>query len=576
MALSTQSLRFQGWRKRKPGDPCTHTAFRLPAAIGLPSAIGLLLAVVGGAPAFGQITTPIETNVGKVAGAAGQEVVQSPLIQQFNYGFRPAYQQNGWSFSSSLFQTNFDTRFFSGYWHSNVAARKDTPFAIGPLSLQLSRWRTDLIMSDNVDATRDPRSGWVARSGLSAEIFFQLNDSFFFRLSGELVWLPFKNKIGLNGFSLYDQISDGAAVMADLGLGNNFLMGWRGRVNEWDVSVFNALQNEWLSAFWRPDARANLSYSVWDPVTFEAIDRAGRYSFGASSVRGAPEDGGDASFNEFSRGLGDRSRVLRNVTAVNLGRNLERVEARFDLSVSNTYEWRKREGASGTDETRTQGATASVYSVRDNLRFRPFAVGKVFRRDNENWMESGTVGVVAPLTDQVNAVGQVGYTRLANRTETSTYRVGLRHVAGPYTVHSASWRKEVYDDYRVRKGWDYRLSQVLGSRLSGTFIHSQGRNEFFDGSGTVSRDETWVGQLTFSVNPRLYLNAMWMYSRHKQDLLAVADFTSEQYQVRVNLVQELKNNSRFIATYMNHDVSTPNPDGGYIENALFLTFERDF
>lgn len=543
---------------------------------GLRVGLCLLGTLCGGAGALqAQIVTPIDSSLISAAQGVRQPIAQSAAIQQFSYGLSPQYQREGWSYSSNLFQTSFDPQLFSSFRRARGTDFEKATFNFGPLAIDLNRWRTQVIASDNVNATPVAESGWIARSSLSIQVSLRLSESFFLRLSGDLTWLPLQNKIGLNGFDLSDSFGDRSGLSASMGLGNNLSMGWRGIINGWEVLAFNALQNDWLSAQWDATASANLAYSVWDPVTFESVDRAGRYAFGSSTRYGSLEDGGVAELRSTSTSLGDRKESLRNVTGLNATRDLESVGARFDLSVSNTYEWRDRPSSDETNETRRQGVTATVHSVRDNSRFRPFMVGKVFRTDNHDWSESGAVGVTSQLTDQVSGVASVGYVRLPSNVETTTFRLGLRHVAGPYTVHSASLRREVYDDYRVRTGLDYRLSQVLASRLTGTFLFAIGESETFDGTGFVNYDESWGIQLSLKLSEALRVNASWFYNRQRGVDDSPPDFVSERYQFRLQAVQDLKSVGRISAVYLHDDYSTTSLIKDYKENVIFLTYEKD-
>lgn len=531
--------------------------------------------LLGSAPLTAQLTNPVTPAISQGMATATAPLANAPFVQPYSYGLSPSYQNGGWNYSTTLFHTSFSPRMFSGFRGNPSVLAQGRTVDLGPFGLTLTRVRSEMIASDNVNATPDKESGWIARTSLGAELSWRFSDNFFFRVSGELVWLPLVNKVGINGFGLEDALTDRAGLAGSIGLGNNLAIGWNGVINDWDVTVFNTLQNEWLSAYWRGDATPRLELSVWDPLTFEAIDRAGRYSFGTNRAANSWDTDGTLVTSEESYGLGDRNRVLRNTTGVTAGKDLETVEARFDLSVSHTYEWKRAEGATETTETRWQGVTATGYSMRENARFRPFVVGKVFRQDNDGWWQSGTVGVISPLTDQMSLIADVGHVRTPTDRDTETWRVALRHVAGPYTVHSATYQRRVEDDLRVRTSYDYRLSQMLGSRLAGTFLYSRGRGESLIAPFRETEDETMMVQLAWDFNPSLQLITTWLHTRQWSTDLASAGTASERYQFRVELIQDLKNYGRLTARFIHDDYNSTNLSPGYVENVFYLTLDKD-
>jgi hypothetical protein len=388
--------------------------------------------------------------------------------------------------------TNIDLPDFRGSFPllQRGFAPEEADLKIGPIYFKLRHLSAAVLASDNIEHSEDDReSDVIGIVSVGGQILAQLSEGFQIAASGTFVYLPFEGEAGFNGFGLRSPYSFGVAASPTA----------RTQVI-WQPVVFGlplTIADEFTVGMARFSNGAYDGFSIYDGSNFDEQDRAGIYTFGA---RGAGEaDFRSTTIDEDTEILYYSNEISLSTYAYLPGQNL----FRFRASHENLW----YDG----DEDRYELASvrdrvfASIESVRENLRFKPYIRYDYFHRDNpEINNHRAFVGVRGPITDLLYFRGEIGAVwRTEEDQQDLLWRLGLYHQPGPYTWQSLEYQRDLSDfQDELRQQVIYRINKTLGPELSASAYTSYGWIEDEIDSG-FDRTEWRSGiRFTYLASPR--------------------------------------------------------------------------
>jgi hypothetical protein len=336
----------------------------------------------------------------------------------------------------------------------------------GPFFLQANELTGALLVSDNVNFTpNNERWGAIAELRLRLSAILQITPTFRLTVSGNIIYLPFNNQIGVEGFG----IGDAFGFVADEAIRpvTHLQLAYNTHWADWEVQMADDFTVNYLVI------GGEFDYFVRgheQPDTIHAEDREGRYVFQNGTT--IP-----------TQGVGDRQsdrldfRVylqLQNIVAGSASRMLP-TETRMSFGASHSDVWFQ-----GNDTAGTNGLGFSNYSVdrvfatlrneRESMRFKPFAFYDAYRYNYDpNWTHQAGAGLNGPITDYLFFHALAGYSwggSLLKNTE--FYRFQLVHTPNPYTWHSISYSRVLTEPVaEIRDTYRYTIHQILGMHLTG-------------------------------------------------------------------------------------------------------------
>lgn len=406
-----------------------------------------------------------------IPGLEGLEGLQQVGFEQQTapLDFRALNFELGSQSNRSTFGTDIDNRLgpfldldsFGLPFFDTGMALDEADFSLGPLGINFRRLTASVVFSDNMNFTHDNEEvGVIGVANVAFNVIFQPLDNFHLMLRGDLVALPFEKKIGINGLGIQDPVNAALGLTGGTRNLTQMQLYYNIEAGDWDIEFMEdfGVQFGSGSAFLSNFEVDGILYA-WDPLVFEEIDTTGRYNF-SSEGTSKGDRASDFDFRNNTTGNYEDPNIISTNTLGNtIGYTLP-LETDFKLSTYRQDRWFTRNGQTSQDTT--IGGRVLLASNRKNLRFKPFTIFRytVEPRTSTGW----NLGLQSQLTDNMNAITSYGQT-----DDNDTWRIALRHQFNSTTIHSASYRREMFL-FDIREAWDYRISKVLGFKLTGDLI----------------------------------------------------------------------------------------------------------
>lgn len=472
-------------------------------------------------------------------------------------------------------QLGFPNLPYTPFLHRGFAP-EDAHLKLGPIYVRFGEAMGALLASDNVNLDAVNReAGCIAVVRLGLTVVAQLTEGWQFAVSGLISYLPFTGKVGVDVTSGLDTGFGSFLLGVDYAPLLKSQLSYQVTLGDWPLVFADEAQinrgwyaNETRDDFYRFNGRSSIG---------QYEDRAGRYVFAAPYTRFRTNSFFDRQRNgSFKQDNFDLT-YLSNVVSVATSRLLpNEVQAsarayREDLWFYNNG----NQGDSGLPHWR-EVATVELNSQRENLRFKPFMGYEVVKTSQ---MDSGVdqdvyVGVRGPITDQLSLYSKISLARGYTGEEGVFWNVRLDHQIGPYTTESLSYERrwtEFHDE--IVQELEYRLRQILGPDLIGTFYAAHGRIENRFGQMTSAEDTRLGLLLTYDMSPRTQMNlgATFAQTDNNQDNTTVRTWTA-RYDINYHATDALT--ARLLYQYQKTEVDQANSD--YYENMVMLMLTKTF
>ncbi len=438
---------------------------------------------------------------------------------------------------------------------------KDADLKLGPLFLKLRALTAGILFSDNIHHSNENRESdviGIVRLGITAIV--QLTEGLHVAVTGNLVWLPFENKFGIAGFGLfapYDIALDGSPLL-------HSQVTWETKIGAWDV-VFS---DDFTIDAARITAGDRDTLDIFEGGQFNEVDRAGRYAFRApgrnsDSHHRNIDDNTEAEILYYSNKIGvEAERLLPGPVRLRVGAYHENL-------------W-YNQGNRGLPRLRDV-VNASIYSERENQRFKPFAAYRGVHTDQiDGFRHEIRLGINGPITDQLFLHADVGlFHQDDNGTNRFLYGLQLRHIAGPYTTETLTLRRHYNDlSNELRDDAIYHIEQVLGPKIRAAAFVSY--SEVADLSDDGYDRTEWRTGVRFTLDPgprtTIQLSGLYTDRRYNSDDLG----HHETYTARLHLTYRFTDTlvARLLYQYQTRDSSRERDN--FDENLVFLTVTKYF
>lgn len=471
--------------------------------------------------------------------------------------------------SAARFRSGLNLDLSAGVpWIERGGRPEDFMMKVGPLYLDIRDIEGTVLYSDNANWSEDdPVSdvGEVVTVGLGG--ILQLSEGLRLAAYGDFVYLPSQGRAGLDGFGITDRLE----LAADVELFSADFVS-AGQIGRWDVAFVEAFRVEDVG-----DRYADFveQLDMLEYQRFEETEVVGRYDL-YSGRRG--DDGEDDRSLETR--FTDREVVYQNTVAGMASRVLPTI-TRCNLRVYRHDYWYSQDRVGREDWRR--GASASLVSERETMRFRPYAsYGVTEESDDRGWDHVARAGFFGPVTDYIDFRGDVGYylDRSEDRDQRDEdqgrlWRLTLRHNPNRLTWHRVSYERFVGElDDELRRSLTYHLYRIFGPQVGSGFV--AGRQWIEEGQvGTEGRARDFVGgRLIYIINPKLATRLTytveheWPYG----DGSTAPDFREKiaLFEIRFRLTETL----RLSLAYQNRQRDSEVEGDSFTENLVLLRLKK--
>lgn len=384
-------------------------------------------------------------------------------------------------------------------------APENADLKVGPLYFKLRHISAAVLFSDNINRSGDNReSGSLSIFSIGGQIMAQLTEGFHIAIAGNFVYFPSEGRTGFSGFSLHSPYSFGisGAPAAQTQV-------------SWEPTFFGlpfVIADEFKLGLYRFSNTLGDDFDLLEGSDFDATTQEGSYSLSARGSR-SNSNGGNTDDRDRSEHLYYSNEASISTNAPLPGQNL----LHFRASHENLWYLDDNSEKSRLPSVRDR-ATVGIESVRENLRFKPYAKYDFYRSDNpEHTDHAFRTGIKGPITDLLRFRGEVGY-YLRNDGGSVVWRLGLYHLPNPYTSHALEYTRDISDFHdEISQGVRYHITKTLGPDLSGTaYVNYHEVEDLFDSSS--NRKELRTGlRLSYLVSPRTRLNLRGQYSEQDYD-----------------------------------------------------------
>lgn len=340
-------------------------------------------------------------------------------------------------------------------------------FQAGPFFIRVHDVEAALLVSDNVNFTpHDARWGAIAQLKMRLSAILQISPAWRLSVSGSIIYLPFANEFGVEGFG----IGDGLGFIAEERLQpvTHMQLAYNSNWADWTVQVVDDFSVHYLNVSGEFDEFVR---GAEQPGGIHAQDEAGRYVFANGTT--IPNQ----NLEERQRDALDIRTFLelQNTVAASASRMLP-TETRLVFGANHSDVWFHGGWDSGTN-----GLGLSNYSVdrvfamlrneRESMRFKPFAYYDAYRYNYDpEWTHQLGAGIDGPVTDNTFFRAEGGYTWGALVNNTTFYRFRLINTPTPLTRQELSYSRVITEPVReIRDRYRYAIHQVLGKALWGRF-----------------------------------------------------------------------------------------------------------
>lgn len=431
----------------------------------------------------------------------------------------------------------------------------------GPLYLKLRSLTAAALFSDNVNASsRDRRAGVISIVQLNGTILAQLSEHLQLALSGSLVYLPLRGKVGLNVAGLNEPAFLGLAAAELL----TSQISYDTLIASWPVRFADDFH---ISRGRFADSTRD-DFVLLDGERFNEVDRAGRYEFGArgggTNSRSANQPVDRREQNEFL--------VYSNVVSAATDRLLPS-DVRLRASVFHENLW-YNQGNRGLPSGRDAGRI-SLTSERAALRFKPYIRYEIDSIEGSPGVyQRINAGIFGPITDQLRLRAEAGYLLSSNGHDSLLFLLSLEHIAGPLTRERLTLGRTVTDfDQEIATYASYELHQILGPGLNGSlFAHYANLVGNTRGNLSNERDEIRAGVgLEYFVSPRTQID----FAATEAHITSSPNSqTQNTFTARLSLNYHFTDSfvSRLLYQYQRRESSVR--EGSYYENVVYFTLTK--
>jgi hypothetical protein len=337
----------------------------------------------------------------------------------------------------------------------------------GPFYLKFNELTGALLVSDNVNfVPNNAHWGAIAELRLRLTAILQISPGWRLAVSGNIIYLPFANKVGIEGLGIGDAV--GFLAEESIRPLTHMQLAYNSEWADWTVQAADDFSVNYLSIGGDFDLAVR---GVAQPENVHAEDAAGRYVFANGTT--IPDQGLRQRQGDF---LDVRTFLALKNTVAGSASRLVPTETRLTFGASHSDFWFQ----GSTTDNGTNGLGFSNYSVdrvyaslrneRESMRFKPFAYYDAYRYNYDtNWTHQAAGGVAGPVTENLFFHGEVGYTWSdASLSDTLFYHLRLVQTPGPYTKQYLSYSRVLTEPVReIRDTYRYGIFQVLGPDLLG-------------------------------------------------------------------------------------------------------------
>lgn len=355
-----------------------------------------------------------------------------------------------------------------GLWRFRRPVPTNAVFQAGPFFIQFHDITSALLVSDNVNLVpHNAEWGAIAEFRLRLSGILQITPTWRLSVSGAIIYLPFRNEFGVEGFGLGDALG----VIGE-GSGSpltHMQLAYDSRWGKWNVQIVDDFRVRAVTINAGFNALANGSEQ---PEGIAAEDRAGRYVFGNGTT--IPNENIDSRQHDF---LDIRTFLeLENLVGASFSRVLP-TETRAIFGANHSDFWYQGNWGNGTNGIALANHSvdtvfASLINERESMRFKPYVFYDAYRYDYDpDWTHNLGAGFSGPITENMFVQATGGYTWSDTLlTDTWFYRFRLQQDPGPYTRQFWEYLRDVTEPVReIEDTYRYGIDQVLGPDLWGRF-----------------------------------------------------------------------------------------------------------
>lgn len=445
-------------------------------------------------------------------------------------------------------------------WTQRAFEPQDADLKLGPFYFKLRAIEGAVLQSDNINLTPDhTESGTIGILSATVDVVAQVTEGFRIATSGTFVYLPTEGKAGVAGFGLTDIYNFGLAA----GPLARAQVSWDTDIGGWHVIFtddFQVIQGIYSNEFRSDDA-------LFEGSNFDGEARAGRYVL-------RPNEG--AVFRN-SGSQNHRVDLRSDLVAFSniVSADAERVSPGSILVRGRIYHedlW-YNQGNRGQPGLR-EGATLTLISQRENMRFKPYFIYDIFHTDQDDqWQNVFRAGFTGPITDQLFLYAEAGYYTGGLAGNGGLWHVELDHTAGPYTQQSLIYARQFnYFHDEVDQLLGYNLRQILGPRLYfDGYVYRVRAQEFFEDSSEDTTRNEWRGgvRLTYDIGPKTTLRLTGEYADIDPD-------RTTAWTGRVELGYNFTDTLLLHFVYQHQKSTSDNAGLNYTENLFFLSLTKYF
>ncbi len=392
--------------------------------------------------------------------------------------------------TSATFGTGLNLRPLFGIGDNIRRFRRGAPtneiFQAGPFFLRVHEVDAALLVSDNVNfSPNNAHWGAIAELTVRLSAILQLSPAWRLSVSGSIIYLPFDNEFGVEGFGIGDAI--GFLAEERFRPVTHMQLAYNNRLADWDVQVVDDFSVHYLNVAGEYDLFVR---GIEQPGGIHAEDSAGRYVFANGTT--IPNEGVAQRQQDF---LDVRTFLeLQNTVAGSASRVLP-TETRLIFGANHSDYWFHSGWDAGTN-----GLGLSDYSVdrvfvmlrneRESMRFKPFAYYDAYRYNYDpEWTHQLGAGIDGPVTDNTWFRGEGGYTWGPLIKNTEFYRFRLINTPTPLTRQELSYSRVITEPVReIRDQYRYAIHQGTWTKFVGASIHAT------LGLFARTRRSIWVGR----------------------------------------------------------------------------------
>lgn len=341
-------------------------------------------------------------------------------------------------------------------------------FQAGPFFIRVTDVEAAVLVSDNVNFTPD-NAHWGALAQLKMRLLaiLQISPTWRLSVSGSIIYLPFDNEFGVEGFGIGDAV--GFIAEERLRPVTHFQLAYASRWADWNVQASDDFTVSYVTLGAGYD---DFVHGVAQPGGVHAEDTAGRYVFGNGTT--IPNQNVNQRQGDF---LNVRTFLSLENTITGVASRMVPSDTRVAFGASHSDFWYHGSLDAGTNglgfsATSVDRVFAMFRNEHESMRFKPYGYYDAYRYNYDpNWTHQFGVGFDGPITDYLWIRAEGGYQWggvLLHNTE--QYRIRLIHEPTPITREEVIYSRVATEPVReVRDTYRYQLYQVLGKDLWGRF-----------------------------------------------------------------------------------------------------------